>query len=67
MFLQCLYGSLIDLLSRLSRPFVRKNKEHEEMRVGEKEAALLSCCKKGRNKWSTGKLSELWAKGEEVP
>jgi len=46
---------------------VRKNKEHEEMRVGEKEDALLSCRIKGRNKWSLGKLSDLWAKGEEVP
>lgn len=65
--LQCLQISLINLLSRLSRLSGRKSKEHEEVIGGEREAGLLSCCKKGRNKWSLGKLSEPWAKSEKVP
>lgn len=65
--LQGLQISLINLLSRLSRLSGRKSKEHEEVIGGEREAGLLSCCKKGRNKWSLGKLSEPWAKSEKVP
>jgi len=45
-------------LIQSKQPFGRENKEDEEIRDGEKEAAFFFGIKKGTNTWSLGKPSE---------